>query len=399
MKAIILGAGRIGRGFISQILIQNDFDIVFFDNSVELVNSLNKQKQYIIHVMGYPKEDTNITHVRAYSISDIKSLSTEWQDADFIMIAVGGKNLPSVGKQLAKSFKLRLASGNIDKPSNIITCENWIEPAKDLIDAIHSYLTSSERIIFDHNVGVTEAVILTTGTNSPDGKEPINPCDTWVQNFKYLPIDISRMKHDSQNPIKPFKYIEFIDNFGDLLKQKLYTNNTSVALIAFLGYLKGYRYVADAANDLEIEQILDQLYLEINDALIEGLHVDAQSQFAFAKRAKQKYQDRNIVDLITRIARDPIRKLRPDDRLIGPAKILLNIGKIPKAMSLAIAAALYYDYSGDEVAVKLSRIRKTKGVNAILTTISNLTVDDPLVSQVHKAIEQLKTMGWIKEEK
>lgn len=392
MKAIIIGAGRIGRGFVTQLLVKNGVEVVFFDNSPALVDLLNQYKHYTVRVMGYPQEDTLITGVRAYSVSDIKQLSIEWADADYVMTAVGGKNLTGLGTTLAQAYQLMRGEG-YNRTSNIITCENWIDPAADLKNAIDSTLTGDALASFHQQVGISEGVILTTGAGSPDGKIPANPCDTWVQNFKYLPIDKAHLLGTQPT----FAYIELVDNFGDLLKQKLYTNNTSVGLIAFLGYLKGLKYVADAANDPEIEPILDLAYDEINDALINGLGINAQSQYAFSKRAKNKYQDRNIVDLITRIARDPIRKLAPTDRLIGPAKILLSIGREPKAITLAIAAALYYDDPDDEIAVKLATLRKQHGVDAILTDISGLDKHDHLISLVHKAINELKQKGWIKE--
>ena len=84
--------------------------------------------------------------------------------------------------------------------------------------------------------------------------------------------------------------------------------------------------MADSANDPEIEPILDQVYEEINYALIHGMGINEESQIKFSKTAKAKYTDRAIVDLVTRIARDPIRKLGPQDRFIGPMRIALSAG-------------------------------------------------------------------------
>ena len=69
--------------------------------------------------------------------------------------------------------------------------------------------------------------------------------------------------------------------------------------------------------------------------------INEESQIKFSKTAKAKYTDRAIVDLVTRIARDPIRKLGPQDRFIGPMRIALSAGIRPKAIALGAAAALY----------------------------------------------------------
>lgn len=390
MKAIIIGAGRIGRGFITELLAKNQTSIVFFDYSKELIAEMNRQKKYTVHVLGAPEKNVVISNFAAYPIDDEDQLALEWESADFIFTAVGGKNLGAVAQRLAKAFQQAHAHGDL-KPRNIITCENWIDPADELKEAILDHLTPKEQKAFIESVGVSESVILCSGVAAPPGEETENSIDTWVQDYWNLPVDKSRIVGE----VPTLDYIDFIDDFGDLLQQKIYTNNTSVALIAYLGYLKGHTYVPDAANDPEIETILDAAYHEINQALIQGLNIKAQSQIEFSKRAKEKYQDRNLVDLIVRIARDPLRKLRPIDRLIGPAQLALKAGTKPRAIALATAAALFFDNAEDPDAVKLEAMREEKGIDYILETLCGLTADDELHKLIHEGIAVLKEKQWI----
>lgn len=392
MKAVILGAGRIGRGFVTQLLTLNNVDITYFDASDAMVEQMNQIGHYTIHVLGHSDLDLEVDHVKAYPTSDIDQLAACWKESDFIFTACGGKNMPSVGKTIGQAFKKLVTIGGVHL-SNIITCENWIDPAKDLEEAILSCLDEKEAKLFKENVGVGESVILCTGTGAPDPSKVINPIDTWVQNFKYLPIDKDAIKTEIPN----WEYIEFVDNFGHLLTQKLYTNNTSCGSVAYLGHLKGLTYMAEAANDVEIEPIMDEIYNEINQALIQGMGIDAESQYAFSKRAKAKYTDRDIVDKLTRIARDPLRKLRPEDRLIGPSKIALSIGVKPTAIALATAAALFYDESDDESAMKLQQMRKEHGVEYILQNVCQLKPEEELYQMILSSIDELRAKGWLKE--
>ncbi len=392
MKAVILGAGRIGRGFVTQLLTLNNVDITYFDASDAMVEQMNQIGHYTIHVLGHADLDLEVDHVKAYPTSDIDQLAACWKESDFIFTACGGKNMPSVGKTIGQAFKKLVTIGGVHL-SNIITCENWIDPAKDLEEAILSCLDEKEAKLFKENVGVGESVILCTGTGAPDPSKVINPIDTWVQNFKYLPIDKDAIKTEIPN----WEYIEFVDNFGHLLTQKLYTNNTSCGSVAYLGHLKGLTYMAEAANDVEIEPIMDEIYNEINQALIQGMGIDAESQYAFSKRAKAKYTDRDIVDKLTRIARDPLRKLRPEDRLIGPSKIALSIGVKPTAIALATAAALFYDEPDDESAMKLQQMRKEHGVEYILQNVCQLKPEEELYQMILSSIDELRAKGWLKE--
>ena len=252
MKAIILGAGRIGRGFVTELMTLNNIQVTFFDAMPAMVESLNREKEYTIHVLGNPDLDLRKTDVVAYETSDTDKLSQCWQEADFVFTACGGKNLKSVGATLASAFKKMAAAGKLHV-SNIVTCENWIDPAKDLKEGILENLSAQEAEEFEKYTGVSEAVILCTGTGAPDPSKVTNPMDTWVQNLRYLPIDRDRIKGE----IPKLEYVEFVPAFGDLLKQKIYTNNTSVATVAYLGRLVGKTYVAESANDPQIEPIVD----------------------------------------------------------------------------------------------------------------------------------------------
>ena len=392
MKAIILGAGRIGRGFVTELMTLNHVQVTFFDAMPAMVQSLNEQGEYTIHVLGNPELDLRKTDVIAYETSDTDKLAECWQEADFVFTACGGKNLKSVGATLASAFKKMAAAGKLHV-SNIVTCENWIDPAKDLKEGILENLSTEEAEEFEKYTGVSEAVILCTGTGAPDPSKVTNPMDTWVQNLRYLPIDRDRIRGE----LPELEYVEFVPAFGDLLKQKIYTNNTSVATVAYLGRLLGKTYVAESANDPQIEPILDGVYAEINQALVKGLGINEESQRAFSKRAKAKYTDPDIIDVVTRIGRDPIRKLGPEDRFIGPMTIAVNAGVRPENIALGCAAALYFENPEDESAVELARLRREKGIDYILEHISKLDLNSPVAKEIKEAIETLKQKGWIKE--
>ena len=48
-KAIMYGAGNIGRGFIGQLLSESGYEVVFMDINKEVIDTLNKNKCYHFH--------------------------------------------------------------------------------------------------------------------------------------------------------------------------------------------------------------------------------------------------------------------------------------------------------------------------------------------------------------
>ncbi|GMA47482.1 NAD-binding protein [Tetragenococcus muriaticus] len=394
MHATIIGGGRIGRGFVASLLKRNHVEITFFDTDQELVKNFEQHSSYTVHVLGNEKENTIINEYKINHINNSQAWADELTKTDIIFTAVGGKNLTSLGKIIGKNYQQALAREDV--PSFIlVTCENWMTPAEDLQQAIETQLADAEKYIFQRHVDITQAVIRASGTSAPNGEETINPLDTWVQDYWVLPVDGKRL----QNHQKPnLQYFEFRDDFGEMLAQKIYTNNTSVALIAYLGYLKGINYVADAANDSDIEPILEMGYEEINQALIYSLGVSEESQLEFSRVAEAKYKDYSIVDEVIRIGRDPIRKLASDDRLIGPANMAMDAGVNPKAISLATAAAIYFDYPKDPSSVELKRIRETQGIDAVLEEVCGISKESTLANLIKESISELKEHQWIKGE-
>ena len=74
MKAMILGAGRIGRGFVSELLHANQVEITYFDASSVMVDKLNEKKEYTIHVLGAEELNTHMEGVQAHLLYDIDAL-------------------------------------------------------------------------------------------------------------------------------------------------------------------------------------------------------------------------------------------------------------------------------------------------------------------------------------
>lgn len=393
MHATIIGGGRIGRGFIASLLQRNKVEKNFMDVSDELLGLFNNREEYTVHVLGNEKNNTIIKNFSGMSIFDEEALREEMKESQFIFTAVGGKNLAFLGEKIGEQYRYLLEKG-VTTSFVIVTCENWMSPAKDLQTNILKELNNEQKKVFLENVDVTQAVIRASGTSAPEGEETDNPLDTWMQDYWTLPIDKLKIKN---NTIPDWNYFYFDEKFGEMLAQKIYTNNTSVALVSYLGYLKGYKHVAEAANDSEIEPIFKKGFEEINHALLYSLGVTEESQKEFSKVAEEKYKNYKIVDNVVRIAREPIRKLSPTDRFIGPAKMAQESGIVPEAIALGTAAALYYDYPEDKEAMELQRLRKEKGIDFILDNICGLGENRELKELITSSVDTLKSRGWIQE--
>lgn len=93
------------------------------------------------------------------------------------------------------------------------------------------------------------------------------------------------------------------------------------------------------------------------------------------------------MDPIERNARDPLRKLSRNDRLIGPACLAVECGISPKALSIGIGAALHYRNAADPAAVSLQSMLRDRGPAQVIQTVCGLDPNSELMALVLEAFD------------
>ena len=346
-KIVVVGAGKTGRGFLARLLQEAAEEVIFIDKNTELVDVLNSSGSFKVSFFGNTREAYIVNNYKAYTWETV-----DLEDAELILVSVGGQNLKDVGASLAKRLK-------DDKHYYIITAENASHPSKTLRDAIGK----------DH-VSVSEATVFCTTIEN--GGIDINS-----ENYPYLQCDADLLEGyvPTAHTLKP------IDNFSNFLTRKLFTYNAASCVIAYLGWQKGYSNYADAANDTEILELLDRNYEATNRVLCKEFGYEEADQKEFAALSKAKFCDRTIVDTVARNARDPQRKLGANERIIGPIKLLHKYGEDASVLERTAAAAILYDQEGEDA---WRAIKAEKTNEQILTDICGLTAGSKIFENIYR---------------
>ena len=124
MKALHIGAGKIGRGFIGAQLVKSNYELTFADVNTELVSALNGQKSYTLHIMerdGWREEISNIYAVEIGS----EEFFERFTEADIVTTAVSMATLPELASTIATTLQRRRIN-NRKSTLNIISCENGV---------------------------------------------------------------------------------------------------------------------------------------------------------------------------------------------------------------------------------------------------------------------------------
>ena len=222
-SVLIFGAGAIGRGFIAPLLQKYNLEISFVDKDEKLISELKSEKHYKAAITGLDEyEFVDVPVKDAFFQTEEKNI----EQYDLVFSCVGPANC----YDLAEDYK---------RARTLISCENDISTVKGLKE-----LSGNRNIYF----GIPD--VITSNTAPPELLKQ-DPLMTVTErgvlvlekgNFQ-LPDEILHVGHEELHMH---------------WKCKLFIHNAPHAIVAYLGWLKGYEYIHEAMADDDINKMLNQ---------------------------------------------------------------------------------------------------------------------------------------------
>ena len=158
MKAVMYGAGNIGRGFIGMLFSASGYEVTFIDVAEKLIDALNREKTYPVRIVSNEGfEDIDVERICSVNGNNTEAAAQAIAEADIMATAVGVNILKYIVPNLAAGIRRRIQAGG--SPLNIIICENLIDADKLLAKLIRAELSEPEQDWFDKNIGLVEASI------------------------------------------------------------------------------------------------------------------------------------------------------------------------------------------------------------------------------------------------
>ncbi|MDT2781996.1 mannitol dehydrogenase [Vagococcus fluvialis] len=378
-KALIFGAGKIGQGFLGDLLYEDGYEITFADISDELVKEINENNRYSLFLTNHSYEEKIIDNVKALSIlKNQEEIVTAITKSDLILTSVMKTNLINVAPILAKGLKKRL-----DEDGSrviIMACENAIMGTDTLVELMRDTgiinLTQLKKIGMFPNTGVDRFVF----GGIYNGREGTAVSDSYE-------LAIERQKLDDPNS-KPIKNAEYVDNLEAVLKRKIYLVNCWLAITSYIGYIHGYKMVDEALRDTDIQKKVKKAVFESALGLEKKFGFsNAEMNVYINEMIIKRYDDYNqegINDPISRVARQPIRKLSPDDRIMGPALIAEEYNLPNDNLLYGAAYALKYNNPEDDEAIELQEFIKNNGIENAIVKFTGIHKDSNMFNTILK---------------
>jgi len=370
-NAVVFGAGNIGLGFLGSLLWQSGYHTTFIDVNEVRLEAINRDGAYTVNEVSVDGASSHVvTDISGIQAHDPKAVDAI-MNADIVLTAVGKGALPHVAKPLAKGIRKRLESKWLSEMHIVvIACENLIENTSYLMrhvlaeipDTLHSNVMSCisfpncvvDRIVPNSSGEVGEGIQIT------------------VEEYYQLVVDETMLLA----PLPKITGMDLTSNLDAAISQKLFTLNMGHALLGYFGYLKGHAFVHESLQDRHVSQLLDGAFQEVEQALVATHGIPVLDQRAYAQMVKRRFLNPHLKDEVSRVARDPIRKLGPKDRIVGPIISCFKQGMIPPFLTAGAAAVLGFDATQDKEAIQLQRDLQHRSLGEVIaekTTIKQGT--------------------------
>lgn len=379
MEALHFGAGKIGRGFIGAVLAKAGYSVCFADVNQEVIDLINREGEYTVHIFDTESFDEKISGVSAVNSAGSEVLE-KMATADIVTTAVSMKVLPFVAPVIAKGLAARRISGKKD-PLNIIACENGIRATSQLKAFVYGHLDDETKTWADANVAFADSGV--DRIVPPISCE--KPLDVAVEKFFEWNVDSTQLK----GTLPSIPGMHMTDDLTAHIERKLFTVNTGHCSTAFFGNLKGYTYIYEALDDPQILELVRGVLSQSGAALISKFGFDPQEYHEYSETVLRRFRNPYLKDLVSRVGHDPKRKLGSTLYFSYPISMAVQQGLPYDAIALAAGAGMHVDIEGDPQCSEIRLLVAEKGLAAAITGITGQT-DPAVIASISEGYNSIK---------
>ena len=370
---VILGAGRIGRGFVADLFAAAGYRLVLVDQSAELVAALRAAGRYTVVCAenAERRHDHVIAGYVAYTTGQHAEITRAVAAADLMAVAV----FPEAFGMVAQGLLPGLAQRREDRPDatlDILLCANLSHAAAHFRAALEAAASEEMLAYLDGRVGLVETLVMRMVADPPEAERDREPLLVWTNGLAQFPVD--RRAFRGLLPHVPG--LRPVDDIRAEETRKLYTYNMCHAALAYLGALRGHALTADCLADPGVRAEAEGALTEVGRALQAEYGFSPEEMVRWNAGVIAQTDNPTLGDRVARHGADPRRKLKRSDRLVGPALLARARGIPPVHLARAIAAAFRFSSPDDPGAVYVRERVAAVGLPAAVTEVCELRADE-----------------------
>ncbi|MDE0170577.1 MAG: mannitol-1-phosphate 5-dehydrogenase [bacterium] len=321
-RVVVFGAGNIGRGLLGWLFGRAGWEVVFVDVAPALVELLNRRRSYRVIVVGDAGRSSELIEgVSGVDGTDTERATAATASAELVCTAVGAGILGRVAPTIAAA--LRRSDSRV---RNVLACENADPNTALLKQHVETRMGGAP------GVGFPETLVdrMVPGSASDDLSVEVEA------RFEF------KVAGDAWIGLHPgVAGLELVDDLDLHRTRKLWLVNGLHAASAFLGLQSGHETIAQAVSDPRIRSRLEEMLVTMAAVLASRSGEWSAGDLAdYGRSNLERFANTALVDPVRRVARNPLIKLGPGERLVGPAREAARRGLPVGALCDAIAAGL-----------------------------------------------------------
>ncbi|WP_287193254.1 hypothetical protein [Syntrophothermus sp.] len=181
--------------------------------------------------------------------------------------------------------------------------------------------------------------------------------------------------------------LEPVPNQEARLRRKLFIHNTGHYCCALWALARGYRYVHEGGRDPEILAEVSATIAESGAAISAEYGFSLEDIAAYRQNLLDRLACDVFVDSVTRVCREPLRKLGEHERLVGPLNLCIKHGLPYEHLARSIALVMRTDLFGDEQYRQMHAMLAAGGPERILTDVCHLGPGHPARTFILKELD------------
>ncbi len=369
--AVHFGAGNIGRGFIGMLLSQAGYKVIFADVQETVVNALQEKNQYTVEVVGDQKQEILVDNVTAINSND-EALVDAIATADIVTTAVGPVVLRYIAPPIAKALVKAKEAGRTDSLS-IIACENAVRATSRLKEYVaKNYLSDSSEDELPAFAHFVDAAVDRIVPPMPAEETDADVLKVRVEEFYEWLVEESAFQGD----IPQIDGMTLVENLEAGVERKLFTLNTGHAVCAWVGQYLGFATIGEAIADEKVKTFVKAVMIQSGNALIKKHGFDREAHFAYIEKILKRFANPYITDDVTRVGRQPVRKLTKGERIASPITASLEFDLPADKLLVAAAAAMHFKNDEDPQVAELKELIAKDGINKTFENLSDIALAD-----------------------
>lgn len=334
-RALIIGAGNIGRGVVGYLLKEAGYQLSFYDLNTEPLENMQQNGGYSVFVAdGETPERHEVT---TFEIIPPDRLTEALTNHELVFCCVYEGAFQSIAQSLAEACKRKM------KTMNIMLCVNSLGAPQKFRAFAEESLTEAEKTEFQEKVGINQVMVLSAGLPLSEAQLQKYPYAVMITANPHLEID--GMSFKGEKPKIP--QVAFVSNAEGRIYRKVYVGNMRHVMAGFIGDGQQMTYVCEAQQDPTIRQYLVGAFEEAHEAITAKYTFDSVEDQEWVAYMQDKLTQ-NVKDPIQRVTANPAVKLGAEERFIGPAKLCLEYKILPFYIALGIAYGICYLQKEDQ---------------------------------------------------